>query len=142
MIVPPILKVAAVPVPVNVTDCGLPDASLVTVRLALRAPVVVGANATDTVQFAAIPRLAAQELVVIVKSAGFAPVRTMEEMFTAVALRLVRVTTWAAVVLPTVAVAKLSDGGVTVRVFVGAVTVNVVEPEITPLVAAIVEVPA
>ncbi len=53
---------AVVPIPLSGTCCGLPAALSVTVRFALRAPVVDGLNVRLTVQLAA----AARELVQVV----------------------------------------------------------------------------
>ena len=65
-------------------DCGLPVALLVTVRLALRAPATVGANAICTVQPLLGFSVAGQLLLVMVKSPGLVPVSAIVLMATAV----------------------------------------------------------
>ena len=51
---------AATPVPVSFTVCGEPVALSATERLAVRAPVTVGLNSTETVQLAPAARVAPQ----------------------------------------------------------------------------------
>src|SRR2546430_16124985 len=55
-------SVAAVPVPVNETLCGLPDAESVTVTAPVRVPVCVGANFTMMLQLAPAFSVAGQLL--------------------------------------------------------------------------------
>jgi hypothetical protein len=57
------LTAGATPVPVRLTDCGLPLALSVMVRVPLRTPVVVGVKVTLIVQLAPAPTLAPQVLV-------------------------------------------------------------------------------
>jgi len=56
-------SVAAAPVPVSETDCGLSTALSVKVTAPGRVPVVVGVKVTETVQEAPTPRDAVQLLV-------------------------------------------------------------------------------
>src|SRR5271155_4291708 len=55
--------VAAAPVPVKATDCGLPLASSAMDTEAVRVPVAVGLNVTLMLQLAAAARVAPQVLV-------------------------------------------------------------------------------
>jgi hypothetical protein len=82
------VTLAAVPVPVSGTVCGLPVASSATLTFALLAPVAIGENLTPTLQLAAafnalapsghaVPLLGAPTL----KSPGLAPVKLMLVMF-------------------------------------------------------------
>lgn len=84
------VTLAAVPVPVSGTVCGVPVASSATLTLALLAPVAVGEKLTPTLQLAAafnalapsghaVPLVGAPTL----KSPGFAPVKLMLVMFSA-----------------------------------------------------------
>jgi hypothetical protein len=50
-------------VPVRLTDCGLPEALSVIVKLAVRLPAAVGVNVTLMVQFAPAATLEPQVLV-------------------------------------------------------------------------------
>jgi hypothetical protein len=75
--------VRVTPVPDRPTDWGLPVPSLVTVRLAARAPPAVGAKATVTVQDRPGVIAAGQVLPVIVKSPGLAPPSAIEEIVVA-----------------------------------------------------------
>jgi hypothetical protein len=72
--------VTGTPVPERLTDCGLPVPSLVTVKLAARAPPAVGAKATVTVQDRPGVIAAGQVFAVIVKSPGLVPPRAIEEI--------------------------------------------------------------
>jgi hypothetical protein len=83
---------AVVPVPLSGTCCGLPAALSVTVRFALRAPVVDGLNVRLTVQLAAAARELPQVVAVSGKSAASAPVTAMLLMVSAVVPTLVSVT--------------------------------------------------
>jgi hypothetical protein len=65
---------AVVPVPLSRTCCGLPLALSVTVKFALRAPVVDGLNVRLTVQLAAAARELPQVVAVFGKSAASVPV--------------------------------------------------------------------
>lgn len=82
------VTLAAVPVPVSATVCGLPGASSAILTLALLAPVVVGPKLTPKLQLAAAfnelaPNAQAVPLVgaPTLKSLGLVPVRVMPVMF-------------------------------------------------------------
>jgi hypothetical protein len=82
------VTLAAVPVPVRGTVCGLAGASSATLKLALRAPVAVGEKDTPTLQAdpafnALAPRGQAVPLdgAPTAKSPGLAPVKVMPVMF-------------------------------------------------------------
>jgi hypothetical protein len=67
------------PVPVSEAVCGLLPAVSEMVKVAVRAPVVVGLNSTVTVQLADAARLALQVLAEMLKSPAFVPV--MDTLF-------------------------------------------------------------
>ena len=84
------------PVPVRLTDWVLPVELLSPkVNVPVRAPAARGEKATETVQLAPAAKLRLQVLAVETKL----PVRLMELMVNAPVPVLVKVTTWAAVVL-------------------------------------------
>ena len=85
------LLVGTWPVPDRPADCGLPVPLLVTVRLALRAPAAVGANAIWTVQPLLGFSVAGQLLLVMLKSPGFVPVSAIALIATALLPVLVTV---------------------------------------------------
>lgn len=91
----------AVPRPESATVCGLVLSVSLKLSVAVRVPVVVGANTMFTVQLAAAARLVPQVLLKIWKSPGFAPVNPMLLMVTAALLPLVRVTTFWPPLFPT-----------------------------------------
>jgi hypothetical protein len=97
---------AVAPVPVSEIDCGLFAALSDTVRLADRLPVVDGLNVTDTEQDAPAASVLPQ-VVVRVKSAGFAPETAMLEIVNAAAPEFVRVTDFDELAVPTVCEPKL-----------------------------------
>jgi hypothetical protein len=105
------ILVAVPPVPERLTDCGLPVPSLVTVRLAARAPTATGAKATVTVQDRPGVIAAGQVLPVIVKSPGLVPPRAIEEIVVVALPVEVIVTFCPALVDPKFVVAYVSDGG-------------------------------
>jgi len=113
------VRVGTWPVPDKPADCGLPLPSLVTVRLALRAPAAVGAKATCTEQLVLGFKVLGQLLPVMVKSPGLVPVRARELMATAVLPVLVTVIAWEVLVVPVLTVPKVSDVGERVSVLVG-----------------------
>lgn len=83
----------AMPVPLSVTECGLPLALSVNERMAWRAPAASGVNVSVTRQLALGAIGAPMQLPVgLVKSAGLLPPRTMEEMVRAALPELVTVT--------------------------------------------------
>src|SRR5207237_584931 len=91
-----------VPWPLSATLCGLSGALSTKARLALRAPMAVGAKATSTVQV--LPEATVVPLQVslpVVKSPGLAPVSATLVMARFAASVLVTVTVWAALVVPT-----------------------------------------
>src|SRR5579862_3303457 len=92
---------AVVPVPVSGTSCGLPLAPSVTLRLALRAPVVAGLNSRLMVQLAAAASELPHVVVVLGKSAASVPVTAMVVMVSALVPTLLRVTFFTALVVPT-----------------------------------------
>jgi hypothetical protein len=84
---------AAVPVPLNVADCGLPGASSVTSMDADFAPADVGVNVANTVQEMPGARVAPQVVVPFAKSVEDpASVIAMPEMFTIAGVPFVTVT--------------------------------------------------
>jgi hypothetical protein len=102
---------AVVPVPLSGTCCGLPAALSVTVRFALRAPVVDGLNVRLTVQLAATARELPQVVAVSGKSAVSVPVTAILLMVSAVVPTFVSVTFLTALVKPTAHVPKASGVG-------------------------------
>jgi hypothetical protein len=113
---------SATPVPVRETDCGLPEASSVNARLAVRAPVPVGIKVTLAVQFALAARLDPQ-LLASEKSPGFVPLSATPEMFIVAVPVLVAVTVWAELVVPMTWLEKDKLDGE--RLITGAVPVPV-----------------
>jgi hypothetical protein len=107
---------AVVPVPLSGTCCGLPAALSVTVKFALRAPVVDGLNVKLTVQFAAAASELPQVVAVSGKSAASAPVTAMLLMVSAVVPMLVSVTFLTALVRPTAKVPKPRGVGASLAV--------------------------
>lgn len=87
-----------VPVPVNDTPCGDPDALSEIERLALRLPVAEGVNVTETVQFPFALKLLPQ-LLVCEKSPEFVPVMLMLLIVKAWLPELVSVTVFAVLVV-------------------------------------------
>ncbi len=83
--------VDAAPVPVKVSDCGLPLALSVIARKALRIPVTVGVKVTRTLQLPEATTLAPQ-VFVWAKSVLFAPLMEMLVMLRVALPVLVRVT--------------------------------------------------
>jgi hypothetical protein len=96
---------ADVPVPVNETDCGLPGALSVTVRVPSRVPVVVGLNVTETVQFA--PVLSDDGLNGQVLVCAKSPVVPIAVIVKGAVPLLVMVTVCAVLVVPTDWLAKV-----------------------------------
>src|SRR5260370_10939115 len=96
--------VAVEPIPVRLTDCGLPEALSVMLRVPVRLPDAVGVNVTLMVQFA----LAATELpqvLVCAKSPLVETLMTFSETLPVFA----RANDCAALVVPTVWLAKASE---------------------------------
>ena len=107
---------AVVPVPLSGTCCGLPAALSVTVKLALRAPVVDGLNVRLTVQLAAAARELPQVVAVSGKSRASAPVTAMLLIVIAVVPMLVSVTFFTGLVRPTASVPKPNGVGISLAV--------------------------
>jgi hypothetical protein len=99
---------AAAPVPVRLTDCGLPEALSVMLRLLDRVPDAVGVNVTLMVQFAPAATELPQ-LLVCAKSPLFVPVTAMLVRFSEALPVFERVTVCAALVVPTVWLVKVSE---------------------------------
>jgi hypothetical protein len=81
----------ALPVPLSRTVCGLVGSPSLMDNVAVRAPVTVGLNRTVIAQLLPAARLVPQ-VVVLVKSPGFAPVMVMPVMDKAAAPLFNRVT--------------------------------------------------
>lgn len=96
------LTVGAVPVPLDVTICGLLEALSLILNEALRLPVADGVKATVTVHIPlGIMVAAVQESITLLKSLGFVPpMATVETVRLAVPV-LLRVSASAALVVPT-----------------------------------------
>jgi hypothetical protein len=90
----------AVPVPVRATVCGLPVALSVTESVALRAPEACGEKVTLTVQPTPAAKLVPQ-LFVWEKSVLLVPVTAIDVMVSVAVPLLVRVTSWAVLLVPT-----------------------------------------
>lgn len=93
-------RVTTVPVPVTGTICGLAPPLSEKVRVALRDPIAVGRNFTFTVQAAFPAKLPAQVCDGMRKSPALAPVTVIPLKVKVKVLWLVRVTVWAALVVP------------------------------------------
>jgi len=111
-------RVAADPVPLRDTSCGLEAALSVRVIAPLRVPVAVGVKVTEMVQEALTARLEPQRLV-WAKS----PEAAIAEIASAAVPLLVRVMVWAALVVPSDWAAKVRLVGDRVSVGVAAVAV-------------------
>ena len=99
------------PVPVRATVCGEPVALSATERLAVRDPVTVGLNSTETVQLAPAARVAPQVVADFRNDVALVPVVVSEESVTVPVPVFLTVTTWAAVVEPTTVDAKARLAG-------------------------------
>src|ERR1700677_1777848 len=104
------------PVPVKETDCGLPPAESVNLRVAVRVPVAAGLNATPAVQLAEAARLVPQVLLEMVKSPASVPEIATLLIVIDEASPLFKVAVPAALVDPTVVVANDRLEGVAVTV--------------------------
>src|SRR5260370_710195 len=96
--------VAGEPIPVRLTDCGLPEALSVMLRVPVRLPDAVGVNGTLMVQFAPAATELPQVLVWAKSPLAETPVRFSEALPV-----LESVTDCAALVVPTVWLAKASE---------------------------------
>ncbi len=115
--------VAATPVPLRATVCGEPVALSAMESDAARAPAAAGLNSTETVQLAAAARLVPQVVADFRNELALVPVTVSEESVTAEVPVFLMVTSWAAVVEPTVVEAKVRLVGETVTVGVAAAPV-------------------
>ena len=89
----------ALPDPVSVIVCGLPNASSLTLRVAVLVPVASGAKVTESEQLEAAGSCAGHALETV-KSPLFVPVIGTEAMFSGTFWLLVTVTVLAALVAP------------------------------------------
>ena len=89
-----------VPVPERLMDCGLPEALSATMMDAVRLPLAVGVNVTVIAQLAPAATELGQ-LLVWAKSPAFDPPMETLEIARAALPELLRVTSWAALVVPT-----------------------------------------
>src|SRR5580700_9736200 len=112
-----ITGVPGVALAVMATDCGLSAALSVRVSAAVLLPIVAGANVTATVQVALAARVLVSE-----KSVLLVPVKAMLLSVTVPEVRLVTVTDWLALVVPTPWLAKVNVAGLREM---AAVTVSV-----------------
>jgi len=112
--------VAATPVPARATVCGVPVALSATDSVAFNAPAAAGLNSTETVQLAPAASDVPQVVADLRKEVGFVPVTVSEESVTAPVPVFLTVTTWAAVVKPSVVEAKVNVVGESETVKVGA----------------------
>jgi hypothetical protein len=94
-----IVPACAPTVPVNATVCGLPVALSAMLMAAVREPVAVGLKVTLIVQLASTASDAGQ-VFVSAKSPEFVPVRVIPEIAKAALPPFVKVTVWAALVVP------------------------------------------
>lgn len=101
------VAVARLPVPLSATLCGEPDALSAMLNAAVRAPAVLGENATEMVQLPATATLAPQVFVWL-KLLAFVPVSAIEAIANEAVPVLVRVTVCAVLEVPTVCPAKVS----------------------------------
>jgi hypothetical protein len=104
---------AAAPVPVRGTLCGLPAALSATLTFAARAPVAVGLNVTLIVQFAFAASVAGLtgQVFVCAKSPAFAPVIETPVIVIAALPEFVSVMVCAALVVPCACDANVNDVG-------------------------------
>ena len=100
-----------VPVPVRETLCGDPDALSATASEARSVPVAVGLNSSETVQVALTASDVPQVSADLMNEVALVPVRVSEVRVRAAVPVFLMVTVWAAVVLPTVVEAKVSEVG-------------------------------
>jgi len=103
-----------VPLPVSVTSCGLVAAPSLKVSAPVTAPAILGLKVTLTVQLLLAAR-ELEQLLVAVKS----PLAVIEVMLRALNPEFVRVTVWAALVVPAATVPKLKLVGLTPAVGLG-----------------------
>ena len=85
--------VAAVPVPVNLTDWGEPEALSATERAAVKAPAAAGLNSTETVQLAPAAREVPQVVADLTNEPALVPVMVSEVRANAAVPEFLTVTT-------------------------------------------------
>ena len=112
--------VAATPVPVSATVCGVPVALSATDRLAFNVPVAAGLNSTETVQLAPAARVEPQVVADFRKELALVPVIVSEVRVTEPVPVFFTVTVCAAVVDSSVVEAKVRLVGESETVKVGA----------------------
>ena len=105
---------AAAPVPERLTVCGDPVALSAIDSEAVNAPAAAGLNSTETVQLAAAANEVVQVFAEMRKEVAFVPVRVSDVSVNAAVPEFFTVTTWAAVVDPTVVEAKVRLVGVSI----------------------------
>ena len=98
------------PIPVKETDCGLSLALSLMFIVAVRIPVAPGVNVTEIVHLPLAATLVPQ-VSVSAKSPESLPVNVIPVMDSMAGVLLVRVTFLAALVVPTVCLAKLREAG-------------------------------
>jgi hypothetical protein len=96
------------PVPFRLEVCGLPTALSATLNVPVLVPVAVGVNTTLIVQVDLAARLVVQVVVETAKS----PVVEITMPVSATVCSLVRVNTFAGLLVPTVSVANVALAGV------------------------------
>lgn len=96
------------PVPFRLAVCGLPTALSATLNVPVRAPVAVGVNTTLIVHFALAAKLVVHVVVETLKS----PVVEIAMLVSATVCSLVRVNTFAGLLVPTFSVANVALVGV------------------------------
>ena len=97
------MTAGAVPVPVSGTVWGLPPALSVTEMLAVRLPLALGLKLTESVQLAPAASVLGLigQVFVWPKSAAFVPPSPIAVIVSAALPEFVRVTVWAAPLVPT-----------------------------------------
>ena len=115
------------PLPLKLTECGLPAASLVIVTAPVKLPEVVGLNVTLMVQLIADVSVVPQ-FPVTAKS----PLATMPVILRRVPLVLVSITVCAALVVPEVWLVKDKEVGERLMVLAVEVTVVTLNTPLTP----------
>jgi hypothetical protein len=112
----------ASPVPFSVTVCVPPVALSLYVTAAVSAPATVGLNSTELEQLAPAASVVEHVVALIRNEVAFVPVIALAALKVAVAVPVfLIVTIWAAVVVPRIVDANVSDAGV--KLSVGAVAV-------------------
>jgi len=112
-----VINVDAAPVPLNVTFCGDPVALLATLSVAVSVPIVAGLKVTEMVQLVPAVKVDPHE-VVLLNALALAPLMAMPPlaMSSVIVPVFFRVTTWAALAVPSFVLAKVRLLGVKVTV--------------------------